>query len=210
MGTFYGMLGKTYRTILLLPAIFWIYEIANGQSGADPAKEYLLASGELALYYLLANLFLGTALAFGLRLPAWLRFLVLGRRYLGVVTFVYLAAHVFLYFALEGFEGQAIAQVITKLYLSLAAGAWTILLLMALTSNNFSLQILGFRRWKNLHRLVHLAAALVTGHVLLIEKSDLMKFGVSFALLWLLQLSCFLWRKSHELVQPKGDLGEKK
>ena len=195
MGTFSLMTGKTYRAMLLLPAAWWLYEIFTGQYGADPAKTYNHATGELALYYLLGSLFLGTLVGFQLRFPAWLRFLLLGRRFLGVVTFLYLAAHVFLYLAMEGFELQAFTQLVTKLYLILGLAAWLILLAMAVTSNDFSLRRLGFRRWKLLHRFVHLAAALVTVHVLLIEKGDRVKFASFFLLLWCAQAGCFAWRK---------------
>lgn len=195
MGTLPEMPGKTYRAMLLLPAAWWLYEIFTGQYGADPAKTYNHATGELALYYLLGNLFLGTLVGFGLRFPAWLRFLLLGRRFLGVVTFLYLAAHVFLYLAMEGFEAQAFTQLVTKLYLILGAVAWLILFFMAVTSNDFSVRRLGFRRWKALHRFVHLAAALVTVHVLLIEKGDRAKFASFFVLLWVAQLGCFVWKK---------------
>lgn len=190
------MPGKAYRAILLLPLLWWGYEILTGQYGADPAKTYNHATGEMALYYLLGNLLLGTLVGFGVRFPAWLRFLLAGRRFLGVVTFVFLVCHVFLYLAMEGFERQAFVQLVTKLYLAFALGAWVILFSMAVTSNDFSLRRLGFRRWKLLHRLVHVAALLVMGHVLLIEKSDTVKFGSLFALLWVAQVGCFVWRKT--------------
>lgn len=189
------MMGKAFRVILLLPAAWWIYEIATGNYGADPAKHYNHETGELALYYLLLNLAIGAAIGFGLRFPAFLRFLLTGRRFLGVTTFVYLVFHVFLYLAMEGFEAQAFTQIVTKLYLILGASAWLILLALAVTSNDFFVRKLG-RNWKRLHRFVHLAAALVTAHVLLIEKSDLVKFGALFVLLWALQAACFVYRKT--------------
>ena len=197
------MPGKAYRAILLLPLLWWGFEILTGQYGADPAKSYNHATGQFALYYLLGNLFLGTLVGFGVRFPAWLRFLLAGRRWLGVVTFVFLLFHVFLYLAMEGFEKQGFVQLFTKLYLSLALGAWVILLLMAVTSNDFSVRRLGFRRWKILHRFVHLAAFLVMGHTLLIEKSDTVKYGSLFALLWAAQAGCFVFTKVKQSRQPR-------
>ncbi len=189
------MIGKAYRAILLAPAGWWLFEISTGQYGADPAKHYNHSTGETALYYLLANLLLGTAIALGIRFPAWLRFLLLGRRFLGVVTFGLLMAHAFFYLAMEGFEFQGFTQLITKLYLTLGLLAWLILLALAVSSNDFSVRKLGFRRWKLLHRFVHLAALFATGHVLLIEKSDTIKFGALFTLLWVAQIATFAWKK---------------
>lgn len=186
------MPSKIFRIALLLPAAYWTYLIFFGSLGADPAKTLNHKSGELALYYLLLNLLVGVLLSFSFRFPRALRFLLANRRFLGVVTFLYLLGHVFFYFTMEGFAPQAFVQLYTKLYLILAAGAWLILFVLALTSNNFSVRRLGARRWKLLHRLVYLAAALITAHVLLIEKSDLIKFGALFVLLWVLEGARFL------------------
>jgi methionine sulfoxide reductase heme-binding subunit len=190
------MMGKAFRLLLLLPAACWLYEIFSGQYGADPAKHYNHETGELALYYLLLNLGIGAAIAFGYRFPALLRFLLTSRRFLGVTAFVFLVAHAFLYLAMEGFEAQAFTQLATKTYLILGASAWLILLLLALTSNDLSVRKLGAKRWKVLHRFNHLATALVTVHVLLIEKSDRVKFGLFFILLWSLQGARFVYRKT--------------
>lgn len=195
MGTLGSMLGKAYRAILLAPILWWAFRIVMGRYGADPAKSFNHATGEMALYYLLGNLALGALIGFGVRFPAWIRLVLLGRRWLGVVTFVFLVFHVFFYLAMEGFEGKAFVQAVTKLYLIFGLSAWVILLLMALTSNDFSLRRMGFKWWKRLHRFVHLAAFFVMGHTLLIEKGDLVKYGCLFALLWALQAGCFLWRK---------------
>lgn len=188
-------MSKAFRVILLLPAAWWIYLISTGQYGADPAKSFNHKTGEMALYYLLGNLVLGALVGFGVRFPAPLRFLLLHRRFLGVTTFVFLICHAFLYLAMEGFAAQGFVQLVTKLYLILGLSAWLILLVLTLTSNDFSLRKLGFRRWKFIHRFVHLAAAIVTVHVLLIEKGDVVKWGCIFALLWALQVGCFVYRK---------------
>ena len=189
-------MSKAFRVILLLPAAWWIYLIATAQYGADPAKSFNHKTGEMALYYLLGNLVLGALIGFGVRFPARLRFVLLHRRFLGVVTFLFLVCHAFLYLAMEGFAPQGFTQLVTKLYLILGLSAWLILLVLTLTSNDFSLKKLGFRRWKFIHRFVHLAAAIVTAHVLLIEKGDLVKWGILMGLLWAIQVACFVYRKT--------------
>lgn len=181
------MLSKIFRVALLLPAFYWGYLIYAGEIGADPAKTLNHKAGDIALYYLLLNLLLGALLSFRFRFPPLLRFMITNRRFLGVVTFVYLVAHLFFYLVMEGLEPQAFTQIYSKLYLALGFSAWLILLVLALTSNNFSVRRLGGKRWKLIHRSVYLAAALITVHVLLIEKADLVKFSLLFALLWMVQ-----------------------
>lgn len=190
------MLSKIFRVAILLPALYWGYLIYAGEVGADPAKTLNHKAGDIALYYLLLNLAVGALISF--RFPPLLRFLLVNRRFLGVVTFLYVAAHFFFYLVMEGLEPQAFTQIYSKLYLALGFSAWLILLALALTSNNFSVRKLGGRRWKMAHRSAYLASALITAHVLLIEKADLVKFSLLFALLWMAQgarLVKYFWRR---------------
>lgn len=180
-------LARAFKLLLLAPPAYWIFLIATDRLGADPAKTLNHLTGETALYALLFNLLLGAVLAFARARPAALRALVLARRFLGVWTFAVLCGHVFLYLAYEGFAPAAFAQLVTKTYLLCGLSAFLILGALAATSNDFAVRRLGGRRWKNLHRAVHAAALLATVHVLSIEKTDLVKFGVLFALLWLVQ-----------------------
>jgi sulfoxide reductase heme-binding subunit YedZ len=129
------------------------------------------------------------------------------RRFLGVVTFLYLVAHLFFYLVMEGLEPQAFTQLYSKLYLALGFSAWLILLALALTSNNFSVRKLGGRRWKRLHRSVYAASALITVHILLIEKADLVKFYLLFALLWmamLARLARFCWQRFGPIARSRA------
>lgn len=182
-----------FRVLLLLPFVYWAYLLFTGALGADPAKSLNHKLGEFALYCLLLNLLIGVLISFSFKFPKYLRFLVTNRRYLGVTTFVYLIFHVLLYFTMESFESQAYTQLFTKLYLIFALIAWLILLVLAVTSNNFSVRKLGGKRWKNLHRLVYVACILITAHVLLIEKADLVKFGSLFIILWSVQIVRFFY-----------------
>ncbi|MBX3019203.1 MAG: ferric reductase-like transmembrane domain-containing protein [Bdellovibrionaceae bacterium] len=185
-------LARVLKVLSLIPLVYWIYLIFADRLGADPAKTLNHLMGEVALYFLLLNLLVGAALAFVRARPVGLRALVLTRRFLGVWTFVILCGHVFLYLAYEGFEAKAFEQMISKPYLMFGSLAFLLLGLLAATSNDFSVRRLGGRDWKNIHRAVHLAAFLVTAHVLSIEKADLVKFGTLFALLWSVQLVRFV------------------
>lgn len=172
-----------------------------GTLGADPAKFLNHKTGEMALYFLLANLAVGILISFSKTIPfKWpnlLRFLLQERRWLGVFTFVFLIFHLGLYWAMEGFESKGFVQMYTKTYLILGSLAWVLMFALAMTSNNYSVRKFGGKKWKWLHRLVYLATALITAHILLIEKTDLIKFGALTGFIWLLQIvRVFLAKKN--------------
>jgi sulfoxide reductase heme-binding subunit YedZ len=164
---------------------YWIAQIFVGDLGAAPALELNHHLGNMALVLLTANLLLGIGLDL-LKSPAWLRFWISERRFVGVSRFLILLAHIFFYFLNEGFEGKAVTQIYTKTYLIFASLSFLILLALALTSNSFSLRRLGGKNWKRLHRTVYAAQVLLFGHILLIEKADLMLYGP-----WLILLFAF-------------------
>ena len=180
-----------FRILLLAPVGFWIYSIFAGQLGAEPAKELNHQTGEVALYYLILNLLLGVIISWPVKFKPALRFLLAERRFLGIVNFIFLISHLFFYLALEGFEWMAFEQMLTKTYLFVATLAWMMMLVLALTSNNFSVRKLGAKNWKKLHRIVYFATFLITVHVLLIEKTDLIKYGIIFVTLWSIQILRF-------------------
>ncbi len=181
------MLSKLFRLFLLVPMMWWIYSIFFGDLGAEPVKELNHQTGEVALYMLLLNGLLGAGLDLCPKQMRPFRFMLMHRRYLGVLTFFYLIAHLFFYVALESFEWIAIEQLWTKVYLSLAISAWSLLLILWITSNDFSVRKLGQKTWRLVHRLVYLAMILVSGHVLLIEKTDLVKYSLIFGVFTLIQ-----------------------
>jgi len=187
------MLSNIFRFLLLVPGFYWTYLILFSDLGADPAKNLNHKAGEIALYYILLNLLLGILIGFKVKFPVKLRFLLLNRRYLGVLSFLVLVFHVFLYFAMESFEAQAIEQIFTKNYLIFGSLAFSILLILAFTSNDFSVRRLTIKVWKRLHRFVYLASLFFSIHILLIEKADLIKYGLILGTLWLLQISRFIF-----------------
>ncbi len=148
---------------------------------------------------LVLNLLIGALIAYSVRFPKYLRFLLQNRRWLGVMTFSYLSFHLMLYLTMEVFETQAFTQMATKLYLTLGVSAFSIMAVLALTSNDFSLRKLDFKRWKNLHRLVHLTLCLITVHVMMIKKADLIFCGIFFAGLWLTEPPRLLRLKAKRL-----------
>ena len=96
---------------------------------------------------------------------AILQWLKRRRRDIGIATFVYAAAHTSVYLAKQG----SLQKILDA---SLAAEIWTawiallVLLLLAITSNNYSVRRLR-QRWKTLHRWVYLGAFFTFAHWLL-------------------------------------------
>lgn len=85
------------------------------------------------------------------------------RRLVGVSAFVYAALHFATHLVYEG--GFAIlASDIKKPFLLTGLIAFTILLVLAITSLHAAVRWLGGKRWKNLHRLAYVAAALAAYH----------------------------------------------
>lgn len=177
-----------FKVLLLSPIAWWIYQIFFGDLGAQPAQTLNHNTGLVTLIYLVTNLWIGILISFRLKFPSWLRFLVQERRFLGVLTFVILLGHVFLYFALEAFDPKALSQIYTKTYLTFGSLAFLTMAILALTSNNFSVRKLGGKKWKRLHRMIYFTAWLVMGHIFLIEKADLVLFAAIMFPMWIGQV----------------------
>jgi sulfoxide reductase heme-binding subunit YedZ len=167
---------------------YWISQIFIGDLGASPALRLNHEIGEIVLILLTANILVGIATVFVKPSPRWLRFLIQQRRFVGVSLFLMLLFHIGFYFLNEGFEGKAFVQVVTKTYLIFGFIASLILMALAMTSNQFSVRGMGGKNWKHLQRLVYLVQLLLFGHLLLIEKADVLKYSIWLGLLLILQV----------------------
>jgi sulfoxide reductase heme-binding subunit YedZ len=157
--------------LIVAPGVWpaWPFFITRDPSiGADPLKYVLHHLGFTAAVMLAVVLSLSplrTALPRS-RLVATLQ---RHRRLLGVSTFVYAALHVTLHFIYEGGFGT-FATDWRKPFITVGLMAFTILVVLAATSFNAAVRRLGAHRWKWLHRLVYLAAALVVYHQISAQK----------------------------------------
>ncbi len=156
--------------VLLIPFVYYSYQLLFGDLGADPAEELNKALGTLTIRLLILNLLWGILIQIT-SFSAFRKFSIL-RRPLGVWTFIYALLHVTFYFIKENDRAIAISQIFDKFYLNLGALSLIILTLLALTSNDFSVRKLKFKNWKNLHRLGYVALYLSIFHYGLIEKAD--------------------------------------
>ncbi len=189
-----------FRVLLITPFFYWGYAIFLGDLGPEPAKELTLQTGFTALVYFFSLFWIGALKSLLNTWPPKLKFLVQERRWMGVVLFLILSCHLSLYLVLEGFELNAFLQIFSKTYLTFGFLSFLLVLVLAATSNNFSVKALTGKKWKQLHRMTYVAGAFATVHIFLIEKADLLLFAAITAPLWLAQLI----RLTQFLIQNKA------
>jgi methionine sulfoxide reductase heme-binding subunit len=151
--------------LLVIPGVWPVVPLfvqGDPSVQADPAKYVLHHLGFTAACVLAVVLALSPLRVL---LPRWKPALVLQRhrRLIGVTAFVYAALHVTMHFLYEGGFGT-FATDWKKPFIAVGLAAFAILFVLAATSFNAVVRRLGARRWKWLHRLVYLAAALVIYH----------------------------------------------
>jgi len=95
----------------------------------------------------------------------WVKWLLSKRRAIGVASFIYALLHLVAYLVNTG-NLQSIVQEGQTIGLLTGWVAFVIFLLLAATSNDYSLRLL-LRRWKTLHKAVYLGAALTLAHWIL-------------------------------------------
>ncbi len=159
-----------FYILLTTPLWYWIYLGLAGGLGVEPLETLSVHTGFVTITLFLLNLWLGVGIFFRLKFLKWW---YSRRRALGIATGLYAILHFTVYLAQEGFALQAWEQIRDKTYLTVAFGALIIITAMLLTSNNFSVRKMGIKKWKILHRFVHVAALLILAHVLLIEKANI-------------------------------------
>jgi sulfoxide reductase heme-binding subunit YedZ len=134
----------------------------TGTLGANPVERLLHQSGEIAIWTLGAVLALSPLRVLSPR-SRIINALNRHRRTIGVSACVYGLLHFGLHLLYEG-DAQAIAHSFSKPFIWFGLGGLSILVILGLTSNQFSIRTLGGRNWKRLHRLAYIAAALLIYH----------------------------------------------
>ena len=153
-----------------VPLVVIIGEAVLGRLGANPIAEALNRLGLMALIFLVAALACTPLKAtFGWTWPIRLR------RMLGLFGFFYALLHLMTYMGIDqAFDARAILADITKRkFIYIGFAAFVTLIPLAATSTAASVRRLGFVRWRRLHRLAYVAAALGVVHFLLRVKKDL-------------------------------------
>ncbi len=169
--------------VLLVPLAKIAWDGARDGLGANPIEAVQNRLGFWAITLLALSL-VPTPAAELLRVR-WPQRL---RRVLGVTAFAYALLHFGFYVGVDKFfDWPTISQDLTKRpFLMVGFAALLCLTSLAVTSTDGWVRRLGYPRWKRLHRLAYLAAALAVVHFAWRVKADLRRpllFAAAFALL---------------------------
>ncbi len=192
-------------TLIILPGLWPVVPFLRHDPtvGADPLKYLLHHLGFVACVLLAAVLALTPLrVIFPHSKPA----LALNRhrRLIGVGAFVYAALHLATHLVYEGGFG-VLASDVKKPFLVTGLIAFTILLVLAVTSLHRLVRALGAKHWKLLHRLAYVAAALAAYHQAAARKLFPMQVLWIFVPLALLEIARIAIRTREASVQKTAN-----
>lgn len=176
--------------LLLLPIAKALIDAGDIAHGARPLNDMIHRAGFWAL------VFLGVTLAVTpLRRIARYGNLIDVRRMLGVGAFCYIATHLTLFIADQGFDlGKVVHEISHRVYLIIGATAWLGLAALAATSTDGMVRRLGGLRWRRLHQAIYAIALLALIHYFQQTKADVTvpTFAASL-FLWLIAYRLLAW-----------------
>lgn len=192
--------------ISLLPLAWYLQGVQADTLGANPIEAVTRGLGTWALNFLLITLTVTP-----LRKYSGWTWLVRLRRMLGLFAFFYAVLHLTAYLWLDQFfDWPAIAKDILKRpFITVGMTAFSLLLPLALTSNNAAIRKLGGRRWQKLHRSVYVIAMLAVLHYFWMVKADTAKPLIYATLLFILLGVRILWRIQERHRQHAGGYAPK-
>src|SRR6266404_5441282 len=195
---------KLFALTVLLGIGVWFLVIPAliGRLGANPLEKLLHESGEIAIWTFGAVLALSPlrVLFPNSRIVTALN---RHRRAIGVTACIYGLLHFSLHVLYEG-GLDGLVRSLSKPFIWIGAAGLTILLTLAMTSNQWSVRLLGGKNWKLLHRLAYVAAGLLIYHQAIAGKGH---WAVTRWLLFplaALQLARFAKTSSQKKRQERG------
>ena len=155
---------KLFALSALIGVGVWMLVIPafTGGLGANPVEKLLHQTGEISIWTLGAVLAL-TPLGILFPRSRLVNALNRHRRMIGVTACIYGLLHFSSHILYEG-DWDSLLQSFTKPFIWFGFSGLTILVILALTSNQWSIRKLGGKNWKRLHRLAYVAAALLIYH----------------------------------------------
>ncbi len=169
---------------MLLPAlIFLLLPTLLDQLGPRPWKKLLIHSGYCALSLLTISLALAPLAK---HFPKLQLFKALGRhrRVIGITVFLYTVFHLtcVLIKTIQKKGGLPLDYFLHPVVYT-GSLAFLILLLLTITSTDWSIRSLGYRKWKNIHRSVYVVEILIFIHVFLKSAALAFSFFIPLILL---------------------------
>lgn len=187
--------------LLCLPLAGLIWAVYYDQLGANPAEALIRSLGDWTLRALVLVMAI-TPLRVTLGLSALARW----RRMVGLFVFFYASLHLTAYawFDMGFVWGEVLMDVIKRPFILVGMLSWCLLLLLALTSFNRAIRLMGARRWQLLHRCIYAVCALAVLHFFWMRagKNDFAEVVVYAALLGSL-LGWRAWRRFTTRPSPR-------
>lgn len=185
----------------LIPLVLLVHDLFTGGLGVEPIRVLEHRLGRTALYFLIGGLAITPLLKLA-RIN-----LVKFRRALGLLCFTYAGLHVLVWVVMDMglLWGQMLKDIVKRPYLTVGMGAFAILVILALSSNNASIRRLR-GNWQRLHRLVYAAAVLAGVHYLWAVKAWPVKPVVLLAVILVLLGLRLLFRRSQVNRSAKNKL----
>ena len=155
--------------LCLVPLVRLVWLGVNDGLGANPVEFVERSTGFWALFILLATLSLTPVrLLWGVSWQLQLR------RMVGLMMFFYACLHITAYLWLDyGFDwADIIKDILKHPYVLVGAAAYLLTVPLAVTSNQYMMQVL-CKHWKQLHMSVYLIATLGVVHFLWLVKKDI-------------------------------------
>ena len=147
-----------------LPIAWLYYQGLTGALGVDPVKKIEHQLGLWALWLLIAGLAVTPVMRFaGLKL---LKF----RRAIGVISFGYVLAHLLTWLVLDVQFLNVWKDIVKRPYITIGMLAFTLMIPLAASSNNWSLRKLGPQTWRKLHKLTYAVCVLGALHFVMLVK----------------------------------------
>lgn len=186
----------TWKALHILPGTSEIPFIAAGADrwnlGANPIEVITRSTGKWTLIFLLVTLAITPARML-LKQPWLVRF----RRMSGLFAFFYGCLHFSTYIWLDKFFDvrEMLTDIGKRKFITVGFTAFVLLIPLALTSTSGWIRRLGGKRWRRLHQLIYVSAALGVFHFLWLVKFDIRRpvyYGTVLAVLLLYRLVIWL------------------
>jgi len=180
-----GRLKPLFLALSLYPAAALFYRYQTDQLGINGLEDLLHTTGYWAMIIFIlvlaitplrrmcSWLMILSKELYGKRLSDW-NWLIKLRRMLGVVSFIYAAAHfyIFYYFELDTDFAELIYEIEERPFILMGLASLLMLVPLFLTSTNASMKLLK-KNWRRLHRLMYPISLTIAAHYIWLTKPGL-------------------------------------